>query len=195
MKRQRRLRRLVPDAELIRRRAADEPLRELASDYNVSHTTLSRFFERPDVASQLRQTRRERQAGERALARRQSAERRLEQDVRRKAKKQAAAELEQARAIVALNERARRRRPRTDYEAWLDLRDARVPWTRADLHNGHDQTAARVVAEGGGIEAIIEATDLRSLENVVRSIDPAILTQAYDNDAIAKTKSRGERDA
>jgi hypothetical protein len=189
MKRRRRLRKLVPDAELIRRRACDEPLRELASDYNVAHTTLSRFFERPDVAGQLRQARQELRAGERALASCRSAERRLEREVRRKAKEQAAAELQQARAAAITTERARRRRPRTDYEAWLDERDARVPWTRADLHNGHDQTAARVVAEGGGIEAIIDATDLRSLDNVVTSIDPAILTRAYDNDAIAKVQS------
>src|SRR5438094_59397 len=56
VKRQRRLRKLVPDAELMRRRAADEPLRALAADYNVSHTTLSRFFERPEVTSQVRQS-------------------------------------------------------------------------------------------------------------------------------------------
>ena len=193
MKRQRRLRKLVPDAELIRRRAADEPLRELASDYNVAHTTLGRFFERPDVARQLRQARQELRAGERALATRRSAERRLEQDIRRRAKEQAAAELEQPQAAARMTERARRRRLRSDYEAWLDERDARVPWTRADLHSGHDQTAARVVAEGGGIQAIIEATDLRSLDNVVRLIDPEILSQAYDNDAIAKTQPSGER--
>ena len=64
-----------------------------------------------------------------------------------------------------------------------------MPWTRADLHNGHDHTAARVVAEGGGIKEVIDATDLRTLENVVTSIDPAILTLAYDNDAIAKVQS------
>jgi hypothetical protein len=189
MKRRRRLRKLVPDAELIRRRAADEPLRELAADYDVSHTTLSRFFERPDVASQLRQTRRELRAGERALASRRSVERRLEHEVRREAKKQAAAELERARAAAARTERGRRRLPRTDYEAWLDERDARVPWTRADLRNGHDETAAGVVAKGGGIQAVIDATDLRTLENVVRSVDPTILAQAYDNDAIAKVQS------
>jgi hypothetical protein len=54
MKRRRRLRRLVPDAELIRRRAAGEPLRELASDYDVAHTTLGRYFERPEVAKQIK---------------------------------------------------------------------------------------------------------------------------------------------
>jgi hypothetical protein len=190
VKRQRRLRKLVPDAELISRRAADEPLRELASDYNVAHTTLGRFFERPDVARQLRQARRELRAGRRALARRQSNERRLEQDVRRRAKEQAATEAEQARVAAAIVERARR--PRDDYERWLNENDARVPFTRADLHSGHDQTAAQVVAQGGGIQAVIEATDLRSLDNVVRLIDPAILTAAYDNDAIAKVQSSKE---
>lgn len=189
MKRRRRLRKLVPDEELIRRRAADEPLRELASDYNVVHTTLGRFFERPEVVRQLRQARQELRAGERALASRRSAERRLELEIRRKAKEQAAAELAQARAAARRNERAQGRRPRTGYEGWLDERDAREPWTRADLHSTHDQTAARIVAEGGGIQAIIEATDLRSLDNVTRSIDPAILAQAYDNDAIAKVQS------
>jgi hypothetical protein len=39
---------------------------------------------------------------------------------------------------------------------------------------------------------VIEATDLRSLDNVVRLIDPAILTEAYDNDAIAKVQSPKE---
>jgi hypothetical protein len=192
VKRQRRLRNLVPDAELIRRRAADEPLRQLASDYNVAHTTLGRFFERPEVASQLRRARQERQAGERALARRRSTERRLEQEVRLKAKAQAATERDQARAAAEIGERILRRPARTDYEAWLDERDARVPLTRADLHSGNDQTAARVVAEGGGIQAVIDATDLRSLDNVVRLIDPAILTQAYDNDAIARVTSPKE---
>ena len=55
VKRQRRLRRLVPDRELIRRKAADEPLRQLALDYDVSHTTLGRFFKRPEVAKELKQ--------------------------------------------------------------------------------------------------------------------------------------------
>jgi hypothetical protein len=192
MKRQRRLRKLVPDAELIRRRAADEPLRDIAADYDVSHTTLGRFFERPDVASQLRHARQELRAGERALARGRAAERRLEQEVRRRAEAQAATERLQARAAAEISGRLKRRRPRDGYEAWLDERDARMPWTRADLRTGHDETAAKVVAEGGGIQGVIDATDLRTLENVIRSIDPAILTQAYDNDAIAKVHSPTE---
>ena len=175
MKHPRRLRKLVPDAELIRRRAADEPLRPLASDYNVAHTTLGRYFERPEVAKQVRQA-----------AKQLRAERRLEQEVRRKAREQAAAEREQARrAGAAVAERtSRRRRPRSPYEAWLDEHDARRPLTRADLHSQSDETAARVVAAGGGMQAVIEATGLRTRENVVRLIDPAILKQALDNDAL-----------
>jgi len=53
-----RLRRLLPDPDLIRRRAAGEPLRTLARDYQVAHTTLARYFKRPDVARQLRTARR-----------------------------------------------------------------------------------------------------------------------------------------
>ena len=48
------LRRLIPDSELIRRRAAGENLRSIAADYNVSHTTLSRYYNRSKVAKQLR---------------------------------------------------------------------------------------------------------------------------------------------
>lgn len=125
MKRQRRLRKLVPDAELIRRRAADEPLRDIASDYDVAHTTLGRFFERPDGARELRQARQDLRAGKRAPAARRSAERRLEQEVRRRAREQAAADLEQSRAAARMTEHARRRRPRTEYgRGWMSVTPA-----------------------------------------------------------------------
>jgi hypothetical protein len=184
----RRLRKLVPDGELIRRRAAGEPLRELGSDYDVAHTTLGRYFERPEVKKQLRAAAKQLRTAQRALATRRSVEGRAEQEVRRKAKEQATAEREQARAVAAMAERTSRRPARTPYEAWLDERDARVPLTRADLHSQHDVAAARVVAEGGGVQAVIDATDLRSLKNVVNLIDPDILSKAYDNDALAHTQ-------
>ena len=190
MKRQRRLRKLVPDAELIRRRAGGEPLRELASDYGVEHTTLGRYFERPEVAKQVRQAAKQLRAEQRAAAARRSAERRLEQEVRRKAREQAAAEREQERrsgAAVA-EHTSRRRGPRSAYEAWLDEHDERRPLTRADLHSQNDDIAARVVAAGGGMQAVIDATDLRTLENVVGLIDPAILKDAYDNDLLRQAQ-------
>ena len=49
-----------------------------------------------------------------------------------------------------------------------------------------DERAARVVAAGGGMQAVIEATGLRTLENVVHLIDPAILKQALDNDVLER---------
>jgi hypothetical protein len=52
-----RLRRLAPDPAMIRRAAA-ENLRTLALDYGVAHTTLARYFRRPEVAAQLQNARR-----------------------------------------------------------------------------------------------------------------------------------------
>jgi hypothetical protein len=65
--------------------------------------------------------------------------------------------------------------------------------TRADLRSGSDQLAERAVASGGGIEAVIEATGLRTGENVLRSIDPVILVRAFDNEAAAAA-AEPERD-
>src|SRR6266550_7103266 len=59
-------RRLVPDAALIRRRAAGEPLRQLAHDYQVNHTTLSRYLARTEINRQLQHTRRQLRAQRRA---------------------------------------------------------------------------------------------------------------------------------
>ncbi len=36
------------------------------------------------------------------------------------------------------------------------------------------------------MQAVIEATNLRTLENVVGGIDPAILKRALDNDVLAQ---------
>ena len=126
-------------------------------------------------------------AEERALVDRRVAEHRLEREVRRKAKEQAAREQKSERhaAAIVAEQSARRRPARTPYEAWLDENDARVPLTRRDLWSAADEIAARVVAEGGGIEAVIAATDSRTLENVISTIDPAIVKQAYDNDLLA----------
>src|SRR6266566_2602643 len=102
MKRRRRLRQLVPDAELIRRRAAGEPLRPLAADYDVAHTTLLDYFERPEVAREIKQAEKQLRAERRAATDRRATARRLEQEVRRKAREQAAREREDARRANAV---------------------------------------------------------------------------------------------
>jgi hypothetical protein len=67
----------------------------------------------------------------------------------------------------------------------LNERDApRRPPTRADLHSQLDEIAKRVVAAGGGTQAVTDATDLRTLKQVADLIDPAILTRAFANDAL-----------
>jgi hypothetical protein len=80
------------------------------------------------------------------------------------------------------------------YAAWLDERDRARPLTRAELHSGSDDIAAAVAASGAGIEAIVEATDLRTRENVYDSIDPAILVHAFANDDEAAAGAEPNRD-
>jgi uncharacterized protein (DUF433 family) len=195
VKKRRRLRRLVPDVDLLRRRAAGETLRALAADYGVTHTTLGRYFARPEVARQLKEARRLVRRERRQAARRQVEERRFERQVRMEAKRQVALEqerqLQAARAIVAAGQRRRRR---SAYEVWLDERDARQPPTRAELRTGSDELAADAVASGGGVQAVIEATGLRTRVNVLRLIDPSILVAAFENEAAARAAAEPARD-
>jgi hypothetical protein len=189
------LRRLDPDAELVRRRAGGETLRELAADYGVAHTTLGRFFARPEITSELKQAGRLVRRERRAAAEQRAVERRREREVRRQAKEQVALEdrLRAARAVRAAQAAARGRR-RSAYAAWLDERDARQPLSRADLHSRNDERAARTVAASGGLQAVLEATGLRTCENVLRLIDPVILVQAVNNDAAASALAEPARD-
>ena len=158
----------------------------LAPDYGVTHTTLLDYVARPEVAREIKQMEKQLRAEQRAVADRRADERRLEQEVRKKANEQAARERKEARhATTTAREIASRpRRSRSRYAAWLDEQDARQPLIRADLHSQNDDIAAAVVTEGGGIQEVIEATDLRTLENVTNLIDPAILKGAYDNDLL-----------
>jgi len=177
----RRLRRLVPDGELVRRRAVGASFRSLAADYGVAHTTLMRYFARKDVARQLQDARRALLAEKRAAKAQRAAERRMERDIRRKAK---------AEAVLALsftdNPPGPASRTRSPRGARLDDHDSRQPLLREDLRSRSDDLAERAVETGGGIAAVIEATGLRTLENVERRIDPAILVRALDNDAVAR---------
>ncbi len=167
----------MPDRELVRRRAAGEPLRSLAADYGVAHTTLGRYFARPEVMSELR-----RQA--RGLRAEQRAARREERQLREQAKTQTALARARARQAAAYAQLPRRS---DSQAALLDEHDRRLPLLRADLHSPNDHAAARAVADGGGLQAVIEATGLRTRKNVLTLIDPAILVRAFDNDAADRT--------
>jgi lambda repressor-like predicted transcriptional regulator len=190
VRRHRRLRQLVPDAELVYRRAAGETLRALAADYGVAHTTLGRYFARPEVARQLRQAGPRVRAGRRAARARGAAERRAEREVRRRANEQARLELERARAVAAARLRPA---PRSPYAAWLDRRDAALPLLRADLRSRSDDLAAAAVEAGGGIEAVVETTRLQTRDNVLRLVEPAILVRAFANDEAARATAPPDR--
>jgi phage terminase small subunit len=191
MNRRPRLRKLDADGDLLRRRAAGEPLRQLAGDYDVAHTTLCRYFARPEVKEQLKKVVSQLRAEQRRLTARRAAERRLEREVRRRAEEQAAAEAEQARryrAQFAAWSSGRRARG-SGLASWLDERDA--PWlppTRADRHSTYDKEAEQVVAAGGGTEALLAATELPTLEAAADSIDADLLAQAFDNDALERAQ-------
>jgi hypothetical protein len=188
------LRHLVPDPDLIRRRAAGATLRELGLDYGVAHTTLGRYFARREISTQLKDATRLLRRQWQAEAARRKVERRLERQVRRQAKEQIALErtrrLEATRALVESADR----RQRSPYEVWLDNRAARRPLIRTDLRSGNDELAGRVVTEGGGLQEIIEVTGLRTRENVLRLIDPVTLVEALDNEAAARAAAEPPQD-
>jgi hypothetical protein len=199
VKRRRRLRRLVPDAELIRRRAAGETLRELACDYRVARTTLGRYFVRPEVKRQLKQAAIQLRSEQRQLRARHAAERRLEQEVRQRADEQIAAEREQERRYRKDFAEWLRRRPGGGDAALLHERDA--PWLQLarDRHSTYDKEAEQAVAAGGGTRALLAATELPTDETAAGTIDPVILARAFDNDARERaqpwplTSKRGPR--
>ena len=67
-------------------------MRELARDYDVSHTTLSRYFRRPDVSKQLQQAEQLARAERRAAEARWRAEQKAAREARRSAKQRKVAE-------------------------------------------------------------------------------------------------------
>lgn len=226
VKRYPQLRRLQADAELISRRAAGETLRSLARGYDVSHTTLGRYFKRPQVAIELRRAEQLQRADLRAAEADRRAELKAERVAQRRAARQQAAALRGAAGQPAAAPRrpdaasrpeavrdsgrstrfgsagpaaaatrsglARRASP---YSAWLDQHHARVPLSRADLGTPSDVKAAAAVAAGGGMQAVIDATGLRSLKNVERLIDPVIVAEACHHDVLQVTANQLGLDA
>ena len=82
------LRKLSPDEALFRRRAGGEPLRDLAPDYGVRHTTLSRYFARPEAAKELQRMQRLIRTEQREAEADRRAEERAKRAAQRRAKQQ-----------------------------------------------------------------------------------------------------------
>jgi hypothetical protein len=174
MPKSRRLRRLVPDQALYERRVAGEPLRTLALDYDVAHTTLLRHFRRSDAGLELREARRRLQEERKAL---QAEERHMKQYVRQRARE------DKERDHLLETWKPLEGSQPSDYVDWLNLRDAPRGLTSRQRYSANDDVAKTVVDAGGGVEQVIQATGLRSRENVVRNIDPQIMRDALANDA------------
>jgi hypothetical protein len=147
VKRHRRLRQLTPDAELIHRRAAGETFRELAPNYGVSHTTLSRYFARPEVGNQLKRAEQLHRAEQRAADARfraeQKAEAEAQREARRKAKQQTAAVAERIRRGESSAASGRSRHvPPLELEPfsdeWRSWYGERRLFSRIDMLNDND---------------------------------------------------------
>jgi len=189
VKGRRRLRRLIVDEALIRRRAAGEPLRDLARDYDVAHTTLSRYFVRPEVQKQLKEAGRQLRADQRQLSARRLAERRLEREVRQRAEEQAALERERKHHYRAEHAKWKADRPAGGTQARL-RHDHYEPELQlaSHLHSTYDQEALQVAAAGGGTQALLAKTELPTLESAADQIDPVILAQIFDNQALERAQ-------
>lgn len=174
MSKSRRLRRLVPDEALLERRAAGEPLRRLAADYGVAHTTLVRYFRRRDVALELAHARRARREW-------RAKELRQERELRKRARDEA--EGDRLWEEWTPSERP----PRHSAEAaWVDQKrdqQASPPGCHSrELYSESDRKAQKAVAAGGGVQEVIEATGRRTLEDVYL-LDAQTIVRALDNDA------------
>ena len=189
MKARRRLRRLSVDEALIRRRAAGETLRDLARDYDVAHTTLGRYFTRPESQKKLKDAQRQLRTEKRRRSARRLVERRLERQVRRRAKEQAALERERKRRYRAERARWNADWPSGGAEAiWMHRRYEPQLQLSSDLHSTYDEDALQVAAAGGGTQALLAATELPTLESAARQIDAVVLAQVLDNDALERAQ-------
>jgi hypothetical protein len=179
MSKLRRLRRLVPDEALFDRRVAGESLRTLARDYRVEHSTLGDFFRRPDGMLGLEEARRRWQA---ERQHRQAEERRLKQEVQRRA-------CENAKHDNRLVAWARRRPRRSGYGGWPDEHDAPRGLRSRERFSMSDDAAEAVVAARGGVEQVMAETGL-SRENALRNIDAQIMRSALANDTKFPSNAR-----
>lgn len=172
MSKLRRLRRLVPDEALFDRRVAGESLRVLAPDYGVVHSTLSDFFRRPEGVLGLREARLRLQEERNA---RRETERLLKQGLQRRAQE----DQERDRRLAAWPPPGQLRR--SGEAGWLDERDAPRGLSSRERFSISDDIAETVVAAGGGVEQVIDATGV-SREHALRHVDAQIMRRGLRND-------------
>jgi DNA-binding transcriptional MocR family regulator len=176
------LRRLVPDPELFDRFLAGESSRSLGRDYHVAHTTILRAMRRPEAAEELRAARQRLREQQQARAAERREKREAQADVRRRACEEARLD----RELEAWYRSAKTRAWASEYEVWLDQRDAPRYLSSKERVNTHGELAEKVVSAGGGVDEVIEVTGLRTWQNVYRLINPQVLVRALAN-------SRGRR--
>jgi hypothetical protein len=171
------LRRLVPDPELFDRFLAGESSRSLGRDYHVAHTTILRSMRRPEAAEGLRAARRRLGEQRQARAAERTEKREAEADVRRRACEEARLDRELEAWYRSATPLARA----SEYEVWLDQREAPRYLSSKDRVSVNDELGEKVVSAGGGVEEVIEATGLRTWQNVYRLVNPQILVRAMAN--------------
>ncbi len=111
--------------------------------------------------------------------------------MRQRADEQVTTEREQERRYRKHLADWSRRRPGGGGDAAL-LHERDAPWLQLtrDRHSTYDKEAEQAVAAGGGIEDVIAATQLPTLEHLATQIDPVLLTRAFDNDAHEQAQPR-----
>jgi hypothetical protein len=137
---------------------------------------VSDYLRRPEVVAQLGELSRRRQAELRALREQRREEKRAEKELRRRARVEARRDSELRAWRGPVQARG------SDYEDWLDQRDAPRGLTSKERWSHNDQLADQVVSAGGGIAELIEATGLPTRMAVYQSIDPQLVSRALRND-------------
>lgn len=178
------LRRLVLDPELFDRLVAGESSRSLGRDRGVAHTTILRAMRRPEAVVELREAHPRLREKRQARVAERAQRRQAEEDVRRRARE----EVSRDRKLEAWYRSAKPRA--SEYEAWLDQREAPRYLSSKERLSANDELAEEVVSAGGGLEEVIEATGLRTWQNVYRLINAQVMQRAQANERRPKRTGR-----
>ena len=148
--------RLVLDTELFDRIAAGESVRSVARERGIAHSTLLRGLRTAEGAAGLRTAKQCLRLERKRRSAEGAKERRIEKELPRRAREQAARDRE------------------------VGTQTGTPEWKIRVSQN--DVLAAEAVAAGGGIQELIEATCLRTRLQVYELIDPQIVQSAREHD-------------